>query len=301
MTRTLITILSINIIACEEANKPSTNHVDTQVQWDGIDDSVDGPQDGISQQQDSQPEPDLICSTGGMFDRDGNLHTLRMELFQKEGNIEIHASKGSLHPTSDEVFETTILEIDGVIGEDFLRLSIDEEHSISEEYELDTAVGIELGRIESNEELLYQGMFTNFGCGSYGGSYNSVTCWQPDIEPEFTYNPLNGVCLNAQKEIGYNPWTVEMIRETSDGQCAELEFVGLNEGDFEQPELSWDLRGSYLEYSQLYSANLSNARLEGTQMDMLYFSDSKITGTIDEFTSLPESCEIIGSEMFCEQ
>ena len=40
-------------------------------------------------------------------------------------------------------------------------------------------------------------------------------------------------CLNEEKEMGYNPWTIEMIRETGNGQCADLRFNDLNEGDFE--------------------------------------------------------------------
>ncbi len=143
-------------------------------------------------------------------------------------------------------------------------------------------------------------MFSQFGCGPYG-SYNSVTCWEPDIEAEFSYNELNGVCLNAEKETGFNPWTVEMIRETTDGQCAQLDLVSLNEGDFEYPELSWDLRGSDLRYAQLEAASFHNAQFEGARLDELYYWDSEITGSIDEFTILPNGCEETGSELYCKQ
>ena len=301
MTRLSISFLSLTLVACETTDgatpSASVEHlevvssppVDTQFDTTGA--NVDSPE--------QDPSPDLICASGGLFDQDGQLETLRMSLYQRDGKIEIHVSKGAIHPTDSDKFETAIVEVDGEIGSEFLRLNIDEEHSISEQFGLNTTVGIELARLDVAEQVFYQGMFTQFGCGPYGGTLNSVTCWAPEIEPVYSYNALNGVCLNEQKEVGYNPWTIEMIRETGNGQCADLMFADLNEGDFEHPELSWDLRGSDLQYAQLNSATLQEARLEGAQMEYLYFYDSHVGGSIDDFTSFPEGCEENGSTMIC--
>ena len=300
MTRLSIPLLTLSLLACESTDGATSSPLEANAgsPHQFVDTPSELPGSDVASQEQGD-SPDLICASGGLFDPDGQLETVRMSLFQRAGTIEVHVSKGALHPSESDVFKTAVLQMDGQIGSEFLRLNIDEEHSISEQYELNTAVGIELARLELEDQVFYRGMFTQFGCGPYGGSLNSVTCWEPDIEPVYSYNTLNGVCLNAEKEMGYNPWTIEMIRETGDGQCADLVFVELNEGDVAQPEFSWDLRGSDLQYAQLNSAVLLDARLEGAQMDELYFYDSRISGSIDDFTRLPQGCEENGSDMVC--
>jgi hypothetical protein len=136
-------------------------------------------------------------------------------------------------------------------------------------------------------------------CGGYSLAY--VSCWEPGFEPEFTYEPGLGVCLNEEGEEGLNPWSVEMARETKSAQCADLSGVTLNDSDWDYPELSWDLRGAKLEYSSLYNASLVDARLEGADLGDLYFHSAMVQGEVDKFTVLPESCSVEEGLVRCSQ
>ena len=90
-----------------------------------------------------------------------------------------------------------------------------------------------------------------------------------------------------------------MIRETTDGDCVELDFAQLNEQNQERPNLSWSLRGSDLNQTFLQSASLVDAQLEGAQLEHLYLFDGEIDASIDDFTRFPELCTQENDQLHC--
>ena len=94
-----------------------------------------------------------------------------------------------------------------------------------------------------------------------------------------------------------------MVRDTGNGQCADLRWVELNEGEYQHAELvGWDLRGADLESAQLFFADLVDAQLEGANLGTLDYGYADITGSIDDFTDLPvEGCELEEDAMSCRR
>jgi len=295
MTKKLSVLFCLSFVACEEAsfeqhqNKPT---LDAEVNQS---ESLEN-QNANVEEQNTENQPDLICASSGFYDQDG-FKTLRMELFQRDQNILVLVDKGEIHPIENDGVESEVYVVEGTIGSDFFNLSLDSETEVSENvFQTNFSIGMERQMVEG--QLFYQGTFNQFACGPY--SNPSVTCWEPEIEPEFKYNALHGVCLNDRQEVGFNPWTLEMVRETGDGQCASLSFVELNEGDYTETDLTWDLRGSDLEYSWISSTNLHNAQLEGAQFESLYFGNVEISGSIDDFTAFPEDCVQNNETVLCK-
>ncbi len=294
MTKKVSVLFCLSCVACEEASLEQyeiTPNFDAQTnQSESLDHHIAHFED-----QNNENQPDLICASSAFYDQEG-FKTLRMELFQRDQNILVLVDKGEIHPSENDVSESEIYVIEGTIGSEFFNLSLDSETEVSESV-LQTNFSIGLERQLVDEQLFYQGTFNQFACGPY--STPSVTCWEPEIEPEFKYNSLHGVCLNDRQEVGFNPWTLEMVRETGDGQCASLSYLELNEGDYTETNLTWDLRGSDLEHSWISSANL-NAQLEGTQLENLFYWDVEINGDIDDYTTFPEDCDENMNTVFCK-
>jgi len=135
-----------------------------------------------------------------------------------------------------------------------------------------------------------------------------VSCWEPDnAQSPFQYDPKQGECVNKNQQVGLNYKPVEYIRETGDGECAELSWSMLSEGITFDIELNdWDLRGAKLEYaslgtltadeSQAPTHSLVNAQLEGADLSLLDTFNATITGSIDAHTQLPDIDCIIDDE-----
>jgi len=277
MYRSLFSLLSLSFVACQDVTKNSDIEQEQETQKVDTEEQAEETQEEVQEEPESQepelpetetepePEPEeqvkasLICSSSSFYDYnfDGEQRVLRINLVQDGELLKLHANKGAIHPVYGDTFHEAVFEMEGSIGDEVLTLMIDSDHEV---FDVDDAfngtMNADLIRLEHGDQIFYQGNFNQFGCGGYGANGNSVTCWQPDIEPEFSYNSLNGVCLNEQNEVGFNPWTVEMIRETQDGQCASLSNLDLNEQDYDTPNLTWDLRGSDLNYAMVSYATL---------------------------------------------
>lgn len=125
-----------------------------------------------------------------------------------------------------------------------------------------------------------------------------LACWQPKIEPRFRYDGA-GACVDALGDSGRSPLPSHFVRGSGFGQCAVLE------GDFGEDALSYnamggiDLRGADLSGAELFFAHLVAARLEGARMAGFEFGYAKVTGSLDEFTELPDlACPQPGPDYF---
>ena len=87
-----------------------------------------------------------------------------------------------------------------------------------------------------------------------------MACWDPEIEPEFLYDTETGTCTDDDGVTGTNPWPIHMVRETGDGECADLSHAMLNEEDYAYPSLEeWNLQGAVLKQANASRANFQGA------------------------------------------
>ena len=149
------------------------------------------------------------------------------------------------------------------------------------------------------EGYLYDLEFTGGDILNCGGFV--VHCWEPDIEAPFQYDPDTGLCTDDDGETGLNPWSLPMVRETGDGQCADLRWTELNEYEYSHAQLAdWDLRGADLENAGIFFSDLVDAQLEGANLESLDFGYAHISGTTDAHTRLPESdCDRSEDRLSC--
>jgi hypothetical protein len=133
-------------------------------------------------------------------------------------------------------------------------------------------------------------------------------CWEmvydsgefvPADEKEFFYNGESGLCENSEGEEGYNSSSVMKVRETGDGECVNMSYWSLEEGDFSYPNLDWDVRGALMYGTQLYFASMDGADFQGSNLYGLEFGYAHLRGPIDAFTLLPEFCDASGDEIDC--
>jgi hypothetical protein len=104
------------------------------------------------------------------------------------------------------------------------------------------------------------------------------------------FNWGTGKCTGPNGLEAHNALPVEVVRETKQGECAELTGVSLNSGDLTNPDLTgWYLSGARLDGAQLYFANLNEATLNGAQLGKLEFGYATVQGAIDANTVLPSS------------
>lgn len=128
-----------------------------------------------------------------------------------------------------------------------------------------------------------------------------VFCWNPELTSGFAYDAADGVCRDADGNEGTEPRPVQVIRETGDGQCADLRGVAIDEGDLSyQSWTGFDLRGADLTGASLHFAHIQDSSLEGAQMETLDFGYAEITGTIDDHTTIPAvGCEASDGAIDC--
>lgn len=128
----------------------------------------------------------------------------------------------------------------------------------------------------------------------------ALTCWTLDMVPPFRYDAATGRCVDGEGTEGRNAVTVPFVRETLDGQCADLTDLDLEEEDYYYPELvGWDLRGADLSQTGLHFAQLTDARFEGTLMTAFDYGYAIIRGSVDDYTALPEGCEPTAGAIDC--
>ncbi|MEC8192704.1 MAG: hypothetical protein VX127_08230 [Myxococcota bacterium] len=143
------------------------------------------------------------------------------------------------------------------------------------------------------------------------GFEEELSCWDPrDQTPRFQYDATTGTCLDDRGIEGLNTVTVPYIRETKNGQCADLSWATLNEYvPFDADLQNWDLRGARLTNAELGPDHdtdpafvmMSNARLEGADLSTLRVPFGAIEGAIDEHTALPNmACTVTKDRVDCE-
>lgn len=143
------------------------------------------------------------------------------------------------------------------------------------------------------------------GTAEIQGAEMPITCWAEDWTLRYEYDPATGTCRDTAGSEGRNALPVELVRETRQGECADLSGLSINEENLAYPSLEgWNLRGAELAGASLHFANLFDAALEGADMGRFGYGYAEMTGTIDEYTVLPTTgCEIEGGglELNCWQ
>ena len=128
-----------------------------------------------------------------------------------------------------------------------------------------------------------------------------ITCWDPQTEIAFHYDPGYGTCVNEQGEEGLANRDMIFVRETKNGECASLQWASSTDGMGARVKLSGlNLRGADLSSFFLEQAHIVDAQLEGAKLGDIALQDGSISGTIDWMTELPEeACDRDNSEAFC--
>mmetsp|Transcript_28000 Transcript_28000/g.55111 ORF Transcript_28000/g.55111 Transcript_28000/m.55111 type:complete len:282 (+) Transcript_28000:28-873(+) len=120
----------------------------------------------------------------------------------------------------------------------------------------------------------------------------AMTCWpanNADAGVKYRYNAATGQCLDSAGVEGRNQQSVQFLRETGKGECADLSNIpSMNENELSYPTLKWDLRGA-LVASDIAFADLEG-QFQGADMRKLTFGYAALRGTTDQFTQVPESC-----------
>jgi hypothetical protein len=127
----------------------------------------------------------------------------------------------------------------------------------------------------------------------------ALTCWsdeelfgspwggKPGILPAH-FDWTSETCLDANGRLALNKLPIEVVRETGNGECADLSGASLNDADTSMPNLDgWILTGAKLDAARLFLANLRGASLQGADLSNLQFGYASITGTVDDATKLP--------------
>ena len=128
-----------------------------------------------------------------------------------------------------------------------------------------------------------------------------VTCWPTALEHAAQYDPATGTCVDEAGNLARNEIPFMVALRTGFGQCTD--FVGGLNGDaLGYPTFDFiDLRGSDFNQASLHFADLRDVQLEGADLTDFDFGYARLTGTIDEFTSVPTDCPVSedGSMLDC--
>jgi len=227
----------------------------------------------------------LDCTTAGYFTPGGGHNTWRGTLDTASGAFDF--VEGPLHedapfPGEIEYRETHVIGT-ATWGDDTLDFEAD-------------GVGFTLARLADVAGFVVGGTIDV-------GAFEPVGlwCWNPGLRSGFAYDADDGVCRDADGNEGTEPRPVQIVRETGDGQCADLRGVALDE--FEYAYQAWsgfDLRGADLSGASLHFADIADSALEGANMDGLDYGYSQIRGTIDAHTTIPaEGCEVEYASIAC--
>ena len=279
--------------------------------------SIDEAQE-LHQQRVNPPSRELFCSTAAFAQEDGLARTLRYHVESwEDGRARMTVEDGFAHPelaaslgheSVQTVYSDT--QIDWRDGSVDIRWYDDDGTSEymwlggwGEGYEgiWDGFMSVMLWDFEDIEDpLTGEAPADDIEIARCGGAW--IQCWEPDHSVPFQYDPDSGLCTNEAGESGLNPFYLPMVRDTQNGECADLRWQDLSEGEVMGAQLEgWDLRGASLESAVLTSTDLVDARLEGADLETLDLEDAQVEGTVDDFTLLPEQgCDIDGDDLSCE-
>ena len=201
--------------------------------------------------------------------------TILLEATRTRAGLQVHTMRTDLHDTESEpISESEELLTEFSWSADRIALSVAVERT---EITLENVPGT-AGRL-----------FIGSGTSTHAESL-SFTCWDERVSPRFTYDGETGLCTDSEGREGLNPWTMEMVRETGEAECADLRGVALEEGDFSKPRLTgWNLRGAVLDDASIHFAIIEDAQLHGADLSGLSMGYAHVSGDIDGFTQLPEA------------
>lgn len=147
------------------------------------------------------------------------------------------------------------------------------------------------------DDQCYQRLEAQLTCWNdlelFGSSWAEVTGLLP---AHFDWE--TGACVDAAGAPALNATPIEVVRETGNGECADLRGVALNGADLAGPDLDgWILLGARLDDARLSFASLRSASLQGADLSDLDFGYATVDGFIDAHTVLPggDACEVTRS------
>jgi hypothetical protein len=273
-----------------------------------LSDLFSGVGEGEPEEELTPSSSTLHCSTAAYhYDFDGVPESVRVQLYRDADEVGFDYQDQSVHPDDSlgPVGLGPIIVADpasssgialGAWSDTTLSLTLP--LFTKEAPSSSTNFWMELVRDEATPGTVYRGVgYVAVGFGV------EMTCWDPEIEPEFLYEPETGRCSSDDGVIGMNPWPIHMVRETGDGECADLSHTMLNEDDYGYPSLElWNLRGANLDGATLHFANLLGADLEGTDMSELEYGYAVISGSTDDYTQQPRiGCgPRYGVDLYCK-
>jgi hypothetical protein len=107
----------------------------------------------------------------------------------------------------------------------------------------------------------------------------------------------SGECVGADGKPALNVLPVEVVRETSFGECVDFSGQSLNGDDLGYPELQgWFLPGAKLDGASLFFANLTFATLNGADLSGLDFGYATVSGSFDDNTTFPDEGGCVADE-----
>ncbi len=119
-----------------------------------------------------------------------------------------------------------------------------------------------------------------------GESTVNLSCYEATVFVVAQY--ADGGCVNRYGERARNPLSIQFVRETGYGECADLAGLELNGTDVSYPDLSgWNLRGSDLTSARLFFAELLDSDLSGATTTGFAFGYATVSGLIDNHTIDP--------------
>ena len=140
--------------------------------------------------------------------------TILIEATRTRDGLDTYTMRTGVHDTeSDPVSEGEQLLTAFTWNADRIALSLDVE---------DTEIVLE--NVPGTAGRLFIGSGTTSHAPTIG-----FTCWDERISPKFTYDSETGLCTDAAGREGLNPWTIEMVRETGEAECADLRGAGLDD------------------------------------------------------------------------
>lgn len=114
----------------------------------------------------------------------------------------------------------------------------------------------------------------------------------------FRYDAASGRCLDGAGKEGRNTVTIAAVRESRDGECADLrglELLPPSTGTLE----GWNLSGADLTGATLHFSAIVDADLRGANLAAFDYGYVTIDGKVDAFTRLRPGCEPADGRVAC--
>ncbi len=248
---------------------------------------------GQEVEQDPPEEPVLTCGVGSWMGELGP-ETYRIHIFETQDGHRAQIQRALTHDPSmvfeeNNQSEVEVAETDGSLDIYWPEVGMylwqqNEGERIWEGY----SYGF--------EQRVFLGDLAPPPCGG-----TQITCWDPQTPTAFHYDPGYGTCVNDKGEEGRAWRDMIFVRETKNGECADLRWASPTDYMDAKVKLQdWNLRGADLSEAYLGNAHIMDARLEGAQLEGIHLDGGSIGGSIDWMTVLPEDiCEDDSSEAFC--